>query len=123
MVCQHCQTEQPDPPPKFCDACGLATGAMPRKAVSAAAAKAKADAEIRCPECGLLAVSRRCSGCGAKVRWPDDVLPIDERPIPVSGPALTDAEGGGFPVTSDGGDGGDDGGDGDGGGGESGGAA
>jgi hypothetical protein len=29
----------------------------------------------------MRATSRRCSGCGARVRWPEDVVPPDEEGV------------------------------------------
>lgn len=96
MHCPHCQTAQPDPPPRFCDACGLATG-LARPAASGAKTKAKADVpELRCNECGLVAVSRRCRGCGGKIRWPDDAIPPDEQPERISGLVADGLDAGGF---------------------------
>jgi hypothetical protein len=69
MRCQHCQVELADPPQRMCDACGMATGAARPKP------PATALDEVRCPECGLPATSRRCRGCGARVRWPEDATP------------------------------------------------
>jgi hypothetical protein len=91
MTCPWCQAELADPPPsKFCDGCGLALPmARARPGAGRAAAGGKGEAAvIRCGECGTVATSRRCRGCGARVRWPADVVPPDEevqRPIP---PAL-----------------------------------
>ena len=84
MICPSCQTPHAEPVPRFCDACGLALPRVRR----AATAPTGADAEVRCAECGVVAHSRRCSGCGARVRWPEGVIPPDElegRPLP---PAL-----------------------------------
>ena len=75
MICPACQTAHAEPAPRFCDGCGLALPRLRRAAPAAAAAPV----EIRCAECGLIASSRRCHGCGARVRWPEDVLPPDEQ--------------------------------------------
>ncbi len=77
MTCPHCQTAHADPPPRFCDACGLA---LPRLRVAAAPRSASAEPIlIRCPECGQPATSRRCAGCGSRVRWPEHMIPPDEQ--------------------------------------------
>jgi hypothetical protein len=75
VICPSCQTEQPDPAPRFCDACGLALPKL-RRAAPAVTADAVV---VRCQECGAQASSRRCRGCGARVRWPEDMIPPDEQ--------------------------------------------
>jgi hypothetical protein len=75
MICPSCQAEQPDPAPRFCDACGLALPKVRR----AAAPAGTGSADVRCQECGVVATARRCRGCGARVRWPEDVIPPDEQ--------------------------------------------
>ena len=75
MICPSCQSEQPDPAPRFCDACGLA---LPKLRRAAAPASGQAP-DVRCQECGVVATARRCRGCGARVRWPEDVIPPDEQ--------------------------------------------
>ncbi len=79
MNCPHCSAPLPEPAPRFCDACGLAVP-RPRQAVPADAAAP--EEEVRCQECGLVATGSRCRGCGAKIRWPEGVEPIDERRPP-----------------------------------------
>ena len=64
MKCPHCQVELADPAPRFCAACGLATGA-PRKPAQEAAPT------MKCPECGVMVHTARCPGCGDRVRWPE----------------------------------------------------
>ena len=72
--CPNCQTPVPEPAGRFCDACGLALPVARR-----VAPRGKPEPiEVRCPECGLHAYSRRCRGCGAQVRWPEGMLPPDE---------------------------------------------
>jgi hypothetical protein len=79
VVCAACGTAHAPPGPRFCDACGLA---LPRvRHPGERKASAEAATEVRCPECGLPATARRCRGCGAKVRWPDDVVPPDEADV------------------------------------------
>jgi hypothetical protein len=75
VICPSCQHEHADPAPRFCDACGLALPKLRR----AAAPAATAEVVVRCQECGAQASARRCRGCGARVRWPDDVIPPDEQ--------------------------------------------
>ena len=76
MNCPHCQTPLADPVPRFCDTCGMSTGARvaPKKPATDAA-----PTEMKCPDCGMIARTRRCRGCGAPVRWPDGVEPPGER--------------------------------------------
>jgi predicted RNA-binding Zn-ribbon protein involved in translation (DUF1610 family) len=106
----------PDPPTsKFCDGCGLA---LPMARVTSTPRPRPDDAPaVRCRECGVQAVSRRCRNCGYPVPWPDDVLPPDELPARTVPPSL---ELGGEDAPSleldDAGDGGGGGGDGGGGG-------
>ena len=76
MICPSCQHEHAEPAPRFCDACGLA---LPRLRRAAPAASAAGEVVVRCQECGAQASARRCRGCGARVRWPDDVIPPDEQ--------------------------------------------
>jgi len=76
VICPACQTAHAEPAPRFCDGCGLA---LPRLRRAAPAAGEAAAAGIRCGECGTPATSRRCRGCGARVRWPEDLIPPDER--------------------------------------------
>ena len=76
MICPHCQTAHAEPAPRFCDGCGLA---LPRvRPPAAARAAGDAAPEVRCSECGQQATARRCRACGARVRWPEDVIPPDE---------------------------------------------
>ena len=75
MTCPHCQTAHVEPAPRFCDGCGLA---LPRLRSPAAARAGSETLEVRCSECGVLATARRCRACGARVRWPEDVIPPDE---------------------------------------------
>jgi hypothetical protein len=84
MHCPYCQTEQPDPPTRFCAACGLAIPGV--RPASWRTGQAQDDV-VRCVECGIAATSRRCRGCGAPIRWPDGVEPPDEEGAPGSGPA------------------------------------
>jgi len=80
VLCPSCQAEQPDPPGRFCEACGVA---LPRLAASNTAqekARAAEPLQVRCPECGMPAMARKCRACGARVSWPDDVTPPDEDP-------------------------------------------
>jgi hypothetical protein len=52
---------------------------LPRVRRAAAAPAAAEPVTVRCQECGAQASSRRCRGCGARVRWPEDVIPPDEQ--------------------------------------------
>jgi hypothetical protein len=112
VLCPHCKTEQPEPPPKFCDKCGLVTGLKRPTPASASAKKKQEELEVHCSECGIIATSRRCRGCGSKIRWPDDVLPPDERPVRATGPAI-ELEAPVLELPPDGGGGDDDSGSGD----------
>ncbi len=69
MKCPHCQVELADPAPKFCAACGLATGAGRKWA------EEPPPPTIKCPECGCPVHTKRCHGCGERVRWPEGIEP------------------------------------------------
>jgi hypothetical protein len=75
MQCPTCQAELAEPFTRFCDGCGLAN---PYYRPPPKATATKVPLEVRCDECGLLAVSRRCRGCGAAVKWPEGVSPPGE---------------------------------------------
>ncbi len=79
MICPSCQTPHAEPAPRFCDGCGLALPRVRPAATATRAAGAGDPAEVRCQECGTPATARRCRGCGARVRWPEDVIPPDEQ--------------------------------------------
>jgi hypothetical protein len=102
VICPACQHEHADPAPRFCDACGLA---LPRVRPSTdARARADTEVEVRCAECGQPATSRRCRACGARVRWPEDMVPPDEEsPGKPPAPALELPDEGGddIPVDDD----------------------
>jgi hypothetical protein len=76
MICPNCGAEQPEPAPRFCDACAVA---LPRLRV---AQVSKAAPETRCLECGLPATGARCRGCGAKVSVPVGQDEDERKPLP-----------------------------------------
>jgi hypothetical protein len=94
--CPWCHTPAPDPlTSKFCEGCGLVLPFWRPRPVAKPADKP----EIRCRECGVIAVSRRCRNCGFPVTWPEDMVPPDEEgppgkpappalELPDDGPAL-----------------------------------
>jgi hypothetical protein len=76
VICPACQTAHGEPAPRFCDGCGLA---LPRVRPAPSARRLDpAESLVRCPDCGTPATARRCRACGARVRWPEDMLPPDE---------------------------------------------
>jgi hypothetical protein len=79
MICPSCGAEQRTPS-RFCDACGLSMGVAPSAFAEVDPAEEPletTEVEVRCLECGMTAQGKRCRGCGAPIKWPEDLEPTD----------------------------------------------